>query len=498
MTYKNKGGKQYDLGGKIAGGGEGDIFPVIGDPSSVAKIYKAGKITPEKEAKLIRMVTYRPDKRVLSQIAWPSDVLYDTSDRFAGFIMPKLDINEDLNVIYEYGSSAKYQNITWMNKITIAVNLCAVLDAIHREGHVCGDLNPKNISVNPNTGLVVFLDTDSYHIQDGATTYRCNVGIPEYLPLEIQNKMRGGVNLATAQLPTFTQDTDNFALAVHIFQLLMNGAHPFACAVILAKQSSVTAPQPLDNILKGLFPYMQDTPGITIPRYSPKINVMTNELQNLFAKTFISGHQNPRARPDAENWYKALLKLRTQLRQCNKNNNHQYYNALSSCPWCEVNYPGIQKPPLVQIPITTPSDIKTIDYQNGGKYVGEVQNDKRNGQGTYTFASGNKYVGAWKDGKQNGQGTYTYANGDKYVGEFKDGLSHGQGTYTYANGDKYVGEWKDDLFHGQGTFTWPNGDEYVGEWRDDKRTGQGTLTKPNGEVWDQRWENGKLMSKIRR
>ena len=35
-------------------------------------------------------------------------------------------------------------------------------------------------------------------------------------------------------------------------------------------------------------------------------------------------------------------------------------------------------------------------------------------------------------------------DGDKYVGEYKDDKRHGQGTYTYANGDKYVGEYKDD------------------------------------------------------
>ena len=46
-------------------------------------------------------------------------------------------------------------------------------------------------------------------------------------------------------------------------------------------------------------------------------------------------------------------------------------------------------------------------------------------------------------------GTYTVANGDKYVGEFKDDKRHGQGTYSYGPnskwaGDKYVGEFKDD------------------------------------------------------
>ena len=32
----------------------------------------------------------------------------------------------------------------------------------------------------------------------------------------------------------------------------------------------------------------------------------------------------------------------------------------------------------------------------------------------------------------NGHHRYTYANGDKYVGEWQDGKYHGQGTFTYT------------------------------------------------------------------
>ncbi len=91
------------------------------------------------------------------------------------------------------------------------------------------------------------------------------------------------------------------------------------------------------------------------------------------------------------------------------------------------------------------------------------------GQGAYTFGKGelegHKYVGNLKDNKKHGQGTYTVANGAKYVGEWKGDKRHGQGTYVEANGAKYVGEWKGDKKHGQGTVTWPNGAKYVGEWK---------------------------------
>ena len=77
------------------------------------------------------------------------------------------------------------------------------------------------------------------------------------------------------------------------------------------------------------------------------------------------------------------------------------------------------------------------------KYVGDIENRKPNGQGTYIFHDGRKYVGRWKDGKEHGQGTFTYPNGAKYVGEWKDGKKHGQGTETWSSGWKYVGEWRE-------------------------------------------------------
>ena len=99
-------------------------------------------------------------------------------------------------------------------------------------------------------------------------------------------------------------------------------------------------------------------------------------------------------------------------------------------------------------------DVGTINYPNGGIYVGEVRNDQPNGQGTYTFASGSIYVGEFRDGQRNGQGTFTWGpgdfEGDVYVGEFRDGNRHGQGTFTWADGDVYVGEYRNDQRNGQG------------------------------------------------
>jgi len=38
------------------------------------------------------------------------------------------------------------------------------------------------------------------------------------------------------------------------------------------------------------------------------------------------------------------------------------------------------------------------DEKKDGKYVGEIENMKPNGQGTHTYSNGKKYVGEWKGG----------------------------------------------------------------------------------------------------
>ena len=41
----------------------------------------------------------------------------------------------------------------------------------------------------------------------------------------------------------------------------------------------------------------------------------------------------------------------------------------------------------------------TLKFPDGSKYVGEVKNGKRHGQGTYTHADGTVEKGIWKNGE---------------------------------------------------------------------------------------------------
>ena len=53
-----------------------------------------------------------------------------------------------------------------------------------------------------------------------------------------------------------------------------------------------------------------------------------------------------------------------------------------------------------------------------------------------------KYEGEYKDGKRHGQGTFTHSDGGKYVGEWENDYPLSViGLVVYTNGKKYVGNW---------------------------------------------------------
>lgn len=155
--------------------------------------------------------------------------------------------------------------------------------------------------------------------------------------------------------------------------------------------------------------------------------------------------------------------------------------------------------------------IKTIKYDDGGVYVGEVNKKAKQGFGTMFFASGKVYIGEWEsdinvgegsmiypDGdvytgtwngdNVSGQGTIKYADGGVYSGILENCVKHGEGTMQYANGENYQGGWDNDQRSGSGTMHYRNGDVYVGQWKEDMKTGTGKLTLSSTQSQDGTWE----------
>ena len=338
-TYLGMSGKQYQLSSKLGSGGEGDIYSVSGDSSKVAKLYHADRVSRELEEKLRYMVNKPPRTEVLSQVAWPMDVLYDGSNKFIGFVMPKLTIDADLGEIYAYppkGAAVMPYNY----KLIIAMNICSVIYAVHQAGYIFGDFNPKNIGINLKTGAVAFMDTDSYHIvldERANKAYRCKVCLNGYVAPELQKQCEpyGQDAYEKAPLPTFTYETDNFALAIHIFKLLMNGYTPFNG--INETETVSTASPGVGNLAIKRDNYCFKPHNKPQAVAVPPLDALPDDIATLFNKAFIDGRKNPKERPNALAWRKALENYERVLKKCSNNPNHLFKNSLRTCPWCEAD-----------------------------------------------------------------------------------------------------------------------------------------------------------------
>ena len=73
-------------------------------------------------------------------------------------------------------------------------------------------------------------------------------------------------------------------------------------------------------------------------------------------------------------------------------------------------------------------------------------------EGTYSVPHYTKYIGEWQNGKASGQGSFAYHNGDKYLGEFRNNNFHGRGAKYFADGTAWIGLWRDG--------EWVEGEKY--------------------------------------
>lgn len=309
------------LGREIGRGGEATVYDLSRDPRMVAKIYHPARRPPAEKLRL--MVANPPDdpmgRHRHTSIAWMTDLVQNERGQPVGYLMPKIQGGIPIHKLYNPGDRRRqYPEFTWKSLHRVALNLAAVVASVHARGYVIGDLNESNILVHPNA-LVSLVDTDSFQVSSsGGTLFRCPVGKPEYTAPELQGRQLASV--------TRTVDHDNFALGVLIFQLLMEGSHPF--------RGSGDPPELTRRIRRGMFPYtLQRQSPFSPPPLSLPFQTLHPEIRQQFLRCFVEGHRSP-CRPTAPDWVATLRRVDTSFAQCSQNRKHFYINTQQQCPWC--------------------------------------------------------------------------------------------------------------------------------------------------------------------
>lgn len=311
-------------------GGEACVYAVPSDDNLVAKIYHKPTVTHAN--KLQAMLANPPENPTASlghiSIAWPQELLQglDGSGSIIGFLMPRIQGMRP--IIDFYNPRTRRQHCPLFNYqylLRTARNLAAAFAALHASQYYIGDVNESNILVS-DTALVTLVDTDSFQVRDPDKNivYRCSVGKPEFTPPELQNKIFAQYDRENSH--------DLFGLAVLIFQLLMEGTHPFSGIF-----QGVLEPPPYEaRIVAGHFTYShkRQVPYLPTP-IAPPWEILHPRLQALFVRCFEDGHNNPQLRPSAQTWLSAIAEAEDSLVTCSVNPQHHYNNHLQKCPWCE-------------------------------------------------------------------------------------------------------------------------------------------------------------------
>jgi hypothetical protein len=357
------GGALVRLGPALASGGEGAIHPLADRPGLCAKVYHPAARTPERRRKLEAMLARVPRDPTEAQghrsLAWPQQLLLEApGGRVAGFVMPLLPAGARTALEYMQPEDRlrRHPGFHYRYLLTAARNAASAFAAVHQAGCCVGDVNESNTLITPSA-LVTLIDCDSFQVAD----MPCPVGKAEYTAPELAGRPLG----STPRTP----QSDAFGLAVLIFQLLMQGYHPFA-----GRWPGGAEPPPLAvRIREGLYVYgglagvggappARPAPRAPPPRGGgggarggrggggggappppppPPPTVLPRQVRLGFERAFLAGAVAPDRRPSAGEWTEILDRAQGELTVCRaRPGEHHHPRRLRSCPWCALARQG--------------------------------------------------------------------------------------------------------------------------------------------------------------
>ena len=348
-------------GRQLGKGGQGTVFQATSHPGRVYKQYTPETLAKDStlERRLHAMVATSPPERQEKGtghqvLAWP-DAVVTGGGRLTGYLMPEVDhtstvelhrITNPSDRRNATGTNGWIRAFSWRYLVQASGNLAHATHVLHDAGVVIGDFNLKNVLVSRNA-LVTLIDCDSMQITDPVSGERffCAVVMPEFQPPELAG--------ASLQRTVRHASGDRYALAVHLYQLLLEGEHPFRGVW----KGAGDKPSAIDLARQGMWALRDG--GLLTPRPSAiDRRILPPPILELFRRAFEDGASDPGLRPSAVEWRDALLELGHHLRRCTTDQQHWYAGTLRSCPWCghAANRTQVPLPPLQQqIPVPLPS-----------------------------------------------------------------------------------------------------------------------------------------------
>ena len=205
--------------------------------------------------------------------------------------------------------------------------LSDITACLHARGVCIGDFNPRNVLVFLEARGLDLAVIDKRLVclcRRGRLLLPCLGWTPEFSAPEVHAAAAGGARDFGHSI-----EGDRFALAVHVFKLLMAGCHPFDTRLV-DRSANVPARRRPSGRASSCTSAL--CAGLAAPLHAPEYGYLPKDVRRLFARAFLG---KPHERPTAREWCQALERMAAGgLSSCPRG--HRYPSSAATCPWCDL------------------------------------------------------------------------------------------------------------------------------------------------------------------
>lgn len=206
-----------------------------------------------------------------------------------------------------------------LKRIQVLTKLAERIRTLHSKGLAYCDLSPNNVFISSDSknSHVFLIDLDNLRYK---TSNFHNIYTPFYAAPELVNGT--GAN---------SIEGDCFSFAIIAYEILTLN-HP-----LIGDYVNDGEPELEEKALSGKIPWVDDSKDSLNARSSgiPSYFFITEDLMNLFKRTFEEGLNDPNKRPTISEWYNSLTKALNEIVKCPNCNIHYPFSS-NGCPFCGI------------------------------------------------------------------------------------------------------------------------------------------------------------------
>ncbi len=307
----------YEIQSEIGKGSQGATYLLKGD-KYIVKLFNNVANPTELKSKINFLKRLDLDK---NEFAMPLEEI--TQPRI-GYLAEFASGMQPLDSLRWVGQSTNMQD--WfietgglIKKLQVLAKLAERIRTLHAKGLVYCDLSPNNVFVSSDSknSHVFLIDLDNLRYK---TSIIHNIYTPFYAAPEL-------VNGADAN----SMESDCFSFAVIAYELLTFN-HP-----LIGDYVTEGDPQLEEDALAGKLPWVDHSTDDINMRTSgiPTAFFITQNLKDLFKRTFEDGLNSPIKRPTITEWCKAFYKSINEIVICPDCRIHYPLSNTGKCPFCD-------------------------------------------------------------------------------------------------------------------------------------------------------------------